>query len=235
MIRTMRRAFTLVELLVVIGIIALLIAILVPALGTARESARRTQCLSNVRQVYLSFYFYSQANHDRVPIGYRGGNRQWDSMVFSATAHRFVLYGLLYQAGFMKDPRTFFCPSEVDPQSLLGTPINVWPPGDPSKQVYAGYAGRAEVLLPDDLSTAAPNLVPKIQSFNRKAMLADLFHTPGRLNTRHRFGINVLFGDGSAHWVARNIFEKNLEQCPTISAAWNSYQWAIWQQLDGED
>src|SRR5687767_10218211 len=61
-------AFTLVELLVVIGIISVLIALLMPALGRAREQARAVTCASNLRQVGLAFVMYAGENKQWFPF-----------------------------------------------------------------------------------------------------------------------------------------------------------------------
>jgi prepilin-type N-terminal cleavage/methylation domain-containing protein/prepilin-type processing-associated H-X9-DG protein len=69
-----RRAFTLVELLVVIGIIAILISVLLPALARARQQASQLQCLSNLRQMATAIEMYANLYKGSFPIGAFDGN-----------------------------------------------------------------------------------------------------------------------------------------------------------------
>jgi len=225
--------FTLVELLVVVGIIAILISILLPALSKARDAARKTACLSNLRQVHQLIAMYANEYKDRVPVGYRG-QKQFNSMIYSGTAGRFVLFGMIRTAGYMPEPAVFYCPAENDPRSIMGSDVNPWPPGpegNPAVNVAAGYGFRPAVDIPDDPQTWG-SLLPRLSKFRSKAILADLTALPTRLNTRHRIGVNVLYGDGSAKWVPREVFDEPLSHCTALGAAADPFQDQIWERFD---
>src|SRR5688572_6216269 len=72
-----RHGFTLVELLVVVGIIALLIGILMPALNRARVQARTVACASNLHQLGLVFHMYANENKGSIPSYPESGPLQW--------------------------------------------------------------------------------------------------------------------------------------------------------------
>jgi prepilin-type N-terminal cleavage/methylation domain-containing protein/prepilin-type processing-associated H-X9-DG protein len=238
--RITSHGFTLVELLVVIGVIALLIAILLPTLTRAREAARRANCLSNVRQLHHAFVFYALAFKDQVPLGYRTGSKQFNSMIYSNGPKSLVIIGVLHRFQPFRNPQTYYCPSETNSRQMFATEQNPWPPGPEgvgTSNVYAGYGCRPQADLPDDpvFPVGSPLAMPRLRRFKYRAILADLTSIASRVDSRHKTGINVLYGDGSAIWIERKRFnfplQMSLDPFPP-NAASNGFQDEIWRELD---
>jgi prepilin-type N-terminal cleavage/methylation domain-containing protein/prepilin-type processing-associated H-X9-DG protein len=200
-----KAAFTLIELLVVIGIIAVLIAILLPTLARARESANRSACLSNLRQLGQAFNMYANQFKDHIPLGQISDEYQWNyNANFANATKAFVTHlGVLRDAHLLDGPKTYYCPSEADPQWRFATTENPWPfltVGSPTAHhTRLGYGTRPGWSWGQDGSWPSP--MPRLSKMKNLAIAADLLIGPTYVKNDHKNGVNVGYGDGSAHWV----------------------------------
>jgi prepilin-type N-terminal cleavage/methylation domain-containing protein len=136
-------AFTLVELLVVIGIISLLISILLPSLTKARAAATRAQCLSNQRQLASALYIYQGENRGYFPPQYLGAESYVTNMAYHpiftspvytggpgtvgrGSAEGYVALGYLIRSRQIKDGRAFYCPEMNAPEFQYDAYRHMW-------------------------------------------------------------------------------------------------------------
>jgi prepilin-type N-terminal cleavage/methylation domain-containing protein len=121
-IRTGRQGFTLIELLVVMSIIAILAALLLPVLATAKASAKRIGCINNEKQLAIAAFVYAADNNDRMPNDCRqspasSANALWIQGAFfvppdnTNTAYLFNQNFALF-ANIIKSPATYVCPAD---------------------------------------------------------------------------------------------------------------------------
>ena len=210
-----RRGFTLIELLVVIAIIAILAAILFPAFARARENARRTSCLSNLKQIGLGFMQYTQDYDEKFPLSIVGQGNPGGPYIQSTPgtpgvefktsdgnnpAHNVSWMDCLHP--YIKSTQLFICPS--------GRPYAP----EASSYGYNDGIGRMTTNNPISLSaiTRASEIIVSVDmnfglnNYTANQGSYDAFGIAGKnvndnpMFVRHFDGSNFLFTDGHAKW-----------------------------------
>jgi prepilin-type N-terminal cleavage/methylation domain-containing protein/prepilin-type processing-associated H-X9-DG protein len=187
---TWRFGFTLVELLVVIGIIAVLVGLLLPAVGRAREQSRRTACLSNLRQLGFAMITYANDHRDRLP------NSNPPNTVLDYIATDYILVTL--NERYVKSPAVFHCPSDDEPA--------------PSKIESGGQKMPNSARTSYDFYSIAwmPEKGPKITRVRKAPLAWDInIGAPADADLNHGpKGGNVVYADGHADWQDARLVDR---------------------------
>jgi len=197
-----RRGFTLIELLVVIAIIAILAAILFPVFARAREKARQTSCLSNVKQMGLGVMMYAQDYDERMPYHYRPSALPITMPDNSVTWTYSPWANQVYP--YINNLQIFVCPSSPE-QFTFGDwtsynySWNYYPDG-PNGRKIAEFTHPAELLVLVDGSSyianplSAPGADPTLRTNPGGHYYRDA------VKAWHNDGCNVAFADGHGKW-----------------------------------
>lgn len=124
------RAFTLIEILVVVAIIALLISILLPSLKAARDEAKKVLCGSNLHQIGVGLTSYVSAHKGELPVRYRTSSTFTTYFMRNGTVHNGAVgLGLLANRRYVPEPLAFYCSGQDPAKSAVlshNGPDNAW-------------------------------------------------------------------------------------------------------------
>lgn len=234
-----RAGFTLIDLLVSIAVMGVLISLLVPSLKSARESARRVSCASNIRQVGYALQMYASDNKGQLPpsvfystrslaeltsvqetmvLRFDGDQRAFDR-ASGLTGVRWDGLGLLIKSDYLSHPGSFYCPSHHGEHSF-DTYRSAY--ASMVGEVFGNYQYRPVVGLRSSLSQIAPGA----------SLIADGLRTKSDFN--HVIGANIFRADLSMSWfsdVDGQVYGSLAESSADLSDAPAGVTFA-WDQID---
>lgn len=215
-----RRGFTLIELLVVIAIIAILAALLLPALQGAREQANTAKCASNLKQLAISLFMYIDDSGGVIPSGSPRCPAWYCPGSSAATAYTATFLGTLYDLNYCHNIAVMQCPS--DKVLLKNHGQGHWPYSfDDTSYGYNGI-GLLTYWYSPELNNPCcntpyyrmsevkdPGLTYWVGDNSDVATDCGNYLYMGFLTKRHRGGLNMLWLDGHASWMTETDYVKH--------------------------
>ncbi len=204
-----RQGFTLIEMLVVIGIIALLAAILFPVFGRVRENSRKSSCLSNLKQLSASFLLYAQDYNDKFPHSAQASDPVGGGWVLGAggavyTFPTNVSQGALYP--YVKNTQVYICPSDLNGKTKnLSYSMNMIC----SQKRLSGASKTSQTIL----------LIDESATLNDGNFNSQLCGGNDKPTVIHADGANMGYLDGHTKWqrpdqLQKKDFRFNDADCP---------------------
>jgi len=194
------RAFTLIELLVVIAIIAILAALLLPALGAAKQRAWTTQCESNLHQIGLGMKMYADENNEMYPES--GGTIQWDQK--DSTTDNYSWLQQIFP--YVQNTNVYHCPADSPSQVGFFNYFNGVRAAYVAANGFASVNGRqiqfptAYVLSGDTIGSTFTLDNADKDDYTYNCVGGDDNGTPSEEWQVHSRGQNILFEEGHVKW-----------------------------------
>ncbi len=213
----MRRGFTLIELLVVIAIIAILAAILFPVFARAREKARQTSCLSNLKQIGLAHQMYAQDYDETFLAGRYNGECMFghyhDLGGNNAINDYYGWWNHIYP--YINNTQVYRCPSEQWAHCTSGGEVAIIT--DAYLFNYDGVRLKAmsQIQQPSEtMITMDGENAFVISSTNTKSTAMGAI---GNGLDRHNGGANIAYADGHAKWMSEGAIDSAI---PAAAGEW---------------
>jgi len=201
-------AVTLIELLIVFGIMVMLAALLVPGITAARNISRIGQCQSNLRQIGMAIFSYCQHYNGCIPaVTDSPTNQVWNNAAGAPDS-----LGVLVTQSYLADPRVLFCPLDtVNSAQVDGARIGM-PAGKAGGDAYGSYLYRQECIGTGTFHVDSLGRNPLGQVM--RALALDVSCPPYPEPAHSGDSVNILFHDGSVKTVGN---KENLYSIMSIS------------------